>query len=90
MHLYEDDIIVSVNPLYTSCLIKSLNREGGPEVGEIEVFLKLPQIGLNKDPFAWWDLHSKQFPIISRLAKIYLAVSTTSTASERLLAMQVI
>ena len=84
VHLHEDDIVITINPLYTPCLIKSLDREEGPAVDEIEEFLKLPQIGLNKDPFAWWDLHTKRFPILSKLAKIYLAASATSTASERL------
>src|SRR5204862_270412 len=82
-NFHEDDI-VSVNPLYTPCLIMSLDKEESTVNDEIEEFLKLPQISLKKDPFTWWEMHDKQLPILSKLAKIYLAASATSTASERL------
>lgn len=72
-----------VNLLYTPSLLKSLDDEEVAQ-NEMEGYLDLPQIGLNNDPLAWWKLHSKRFPILSELSKIYLAVPATSTPSERL------
>ena len=71
---------VLVNLLYTPSLLKSLDKE---EVAndEVEEYLNLSQIGIKKDPLAWWDLHSTKFPILSELSKIYLAVPATSTPS---------
>ncbi|CAG8839523.1 14453_t:CDS:1, partial [Cetraspora pellucida] len=43
-----------------------------------------PEISLKKDPLVWWDLHSKKFPVLSKLARIYLAVPATFNPSERL------
>ena len=51
------------------------------EVGE---YLKLHEIHINSDPLVWWDEKKDKFPILSNLAQKYLAVSATSTASERL------
>ena len=51
------------------------------EVGE---YLKLYEIPLSSDPLVWWNEKKNQFPILSNLAQKYLAVSATSTASERL------
>ncbi|KAK3928963.1 Putative AC9 transposase [Frankliniella fusca] len=36
------------------------------------------------DILAWWKVHEGTFPILSKLARKYLAVPATSTESERL------
>lgn len=35
------------------------------------------------NPLAWWTVHEVNFPLISCLAKKYLCIPATSTASER-------
>lgn len=51
------------------------------EVGE---YLQLYEISVKSDPLIWWSEKKDKFPILSNLAQKYLAVSATSTASERL------
>lgn len=51
------------------------------EVGE---YLQIYEIPIKSDPLIWWNEKKDKFPILSNLAQKYLAVSATSTASERL------
>lgn len=51
------------------------------EVGE---YLQMYEIPIKSDPLIWWNEKKDKFPILSNLAQKYLAVSATSTASERL------
>jgi hypothetical protein len=51
---------------------------------EITVYLSLPELNIYSDPFVWWRDHKERFPILSKLARIYLPVPATSTPSERL------
>lgn len=78
-----DNSSTTVNLLYIPSLLKSLDHE---EVAkdEVQEYLDLSQIGINNDPLIWWKLHSKKFPILSELSRIYLAIPATSTSSERL------
>jgi hypothetical protein len=51
---------------------------------EVEEYLKEDKIKFSQDPFEWWANKKSKYPILSRLARIYLAVPATSTSSERL------
>ena len=51
---------------------------------KIVEYYQLFEIPLSSNPLTWWDEKKDSFPILSRLAQKYLAVSATSTASERL------
>lgn len=74
---------ITVNLFYVPSLLKSLDEEDVAQ-DEVQEYLDLPQIGINNDPLVWWKLHSKKFPILSELSKIYLGIPATSTPSERL------
>ena len=78
------DDFATINLLYTPCLLKALEKEELLAINEVDEYMKLSEISLKKDPLAWWDLHSKKFPILSKLARIFLAIPATSTPSERL------
>lgn len=78
-----NNLNTTVNLLYVPSLLKSLDKEEVAQ-DEVEEYLDLPQIGINNDPLVWWKLHSKKFPILSELSRVYLAVAATSTPSERL------
>lgn len=78
-----DEYSNTVNLLYVPSLIKSLDKEAAVQ-DEVNEYLDLAPIGLNSNPLVWWELHSTKFPILSELSRIYLAMSATSTPSERL------
>lgn len=50
---------------------------------EVKNYLKLPAIGEQDDPLAWWKANSSQFPSLAPLARHYLAIAATETSSER-------
>ena len=49
---------------------------------EIERYLALP-CDENVNPLLWWQAHSTEFPILSLMARDYLAVQATSVACEQ-------
>jgi hypothetical protein len=59
---------------------KSANRE-------VENYLDLGAIKVSSDLISmdWWKIHKHQFPCIPKLARKWLCVTATSTASERVL-----
>jgi hypothetical protein len=65
-------------------LMARLSKPNVVVTNEVEEYLHLPEISLESDPLAWWNEKKETFPILSDLARKYLAVSATSTASERL------
>jgi len=52
-------------------------------VDELEHFLQRPLIDRSEDILQWWKRNSCQYPNLSCMARIYLAIPATSTASER-------
>ena len=51
---------------------------------EVAEYLKEDKIKFTQSPFEWWLNKKGKYPILARLARIYLAVPATSTPSERL------
>ena len=51
---------------------------------EVAEYLKEDKINFTQSPFEWWMNKKGKYPILARLARIYLAVPATSTPSERL------
>ena len=49
---------------------------------EIRSYFTLPQISLTKDPLHWWNQHKHLFPVLSKLARKYLAIPATSASCE--------
>ena len=44
-------------------------------------------IGHDGDPLVWWRVHHKHYPILWRLAEMYLAIPASSAPSERAFSM---
>jgi hypothetical protein len=51
---------------------------------EIANYLVTPKIHPDDCPLLWWKANKTRFPILSKLARMYLAIPATSTPSERL------
>jgi len=49
---------------------------------ELERYLSLPQDD-SYDPLIWWNSYQKTFPILSAMAKDYLAIQATSVSCEQ-------
>ena len=52
---------------------------------ELERYRKEPRLKADGCPFQWWRNRCKEYPLMARLARKYLAVSGTSTPSERVI-----
>jgi hypothetical protein len=65
-------------------VLANLKKSQTPISDEIEEYLKLEEIDLDDSCSTWWYEKREKFPVLSRLAKKYLAVYACSTASERL------
>ncbi|GBB95660.1 hypothetical protein RclHR1_02590005 [Rhizophagus clarus] len=53
-----------------------------PDFAEIERYLALP-CDENVEALLWWQAHSTEFPVLSLMAKDYLAIQSTSVACEQ-------
>jgi hypothetical protein len=62
----------------------NLKKKASPANDEVGTYLLLEEIDLQSNPFTWWYERREKFPILSYLAKKYLAVFACSTSSERL------
>jgi hypothetical protein len=49
---------------------------------EVEEYLKEDMISFNQCPLNWWLNKKNKYPILTKIARIYLAVPATSTSSE--------
>ncbi|CAG8770187.1 30364_t:CDS:1 [Racocetra persica] len=75
----------TVSPFYKPTLLNIFNNPSPLNLqSELDEYLAVPQIPFESDPFAWWNMNKERFPVISKLACVYLSVSATSTPSERL------
>jgi hypothetical protein len=65
-------------------IFASFKTTATKEVNEITEYLALKKINFKNDPLVWWHGQEENFPILSKIAKKYLAVYACSTSSERL------
>lgn len=50
---------------------------------EVAMYLQAPGPDSEADPLEWWKQHEVTFPSVARLARKYLCIPATSSASER-------
>lgn len=51
---------------------------------EINSYLLFPVLGKDEDILNWWNLQSKNFPILSQMASDYLSIQISSVSVEQL------
>lgn len=75
------------NRQYFASLRKNITSTISTPV-ELEVETELDryleqQIDEEAEPLLWWQVHSNEFPILSKMARDYLTIQATSVASEQ-------
>ena len=50
---------------------------------EMERYLHTPQLDADDDPLLWWKGNQQIFPVLALIAKKYLCICASSSASER-------
>lgn len=61
-----------------------LNYFPRSSLSEVDRYLREDPIGLEEDPYQWWQIKSSNYPNLSLLAMYYLAISLTCITPERL------
>ena len=51
---------------------------------EMDFYLKTIRLDRKADPYKWWSANEKQYPNVSKFAKVYLSSPGSSVYSERL------
>ena len=48
-----------------------------------QTFQRSPHVDEETNPLKWWSVHASSYPMLAVLAKKYLCISASSSASER-------
>ena len=83
-NLTEKNQEIEFRPISSNLLLARMFQNDSIHVDEVANYLTLPKIHFNDCPLLWWKNNSARFPVLSNLAKKYLAIPATSTSSERL------
>jgi hypothetical protein len=76
--------IPSSTMIYQPRLFAAFEQDQPQSSDEVAEYLKEDKIKFTQNPFEWWMNKKSKYPVLARLARIYLAVPATSTPSERL------
>ena len=71
------------NRLYQRSILESEDTINDKD-NEVDRYLAISQQAKGINALEWWNIHKKEFPILSELSRKFLAVQATSAASERL------
>jgi zinc finger BED domain-containing protein 1 (E3 SUMO-protein ligase ZBED1) len=69
--------------IFETILKESASMVNQNEETEIDKWKALAPINIREDPLLWWKANSTSFPILSKIAKKYLAVPASQCTSER-------
>jgi hAT family C-terminal dimerisation region len=75
---------VILDPIYRPRLFSIFEQNQPKASDEVEEYLKEDMIHHSKCPFNWWLNKKDKYPILAKIARIYLAIPAASTSSERL------
>jgi hypothetical protein len=74
----------TLNPIYKPRLFSIFEQNQPKASNEVEEYLKEDKIPFNQCPFNWWLNKKNKYPVLAKMARIFLAIPATSTSSERL------
>jgi hypothetical protein len=75
---------IILNPIYKPKLFSIFEQNQPKASNEVEEYLKEDKIPFNQCPFNWWLNKKNKYPVLTKMARIFLAIPATSTSSERL------
>src|SRR3989337_2503174 len=73
-----------IEPVSSNSLLARIFQNSSIRIDEIASYLALPKVHPDECPLMWWKTNRTRFPILSKVARKYLAIPATSTPSERL------
>ena len=80
----DEDQEAELQPVSSNSLLARMFENNAVHADEVTSYLALPKIHHDDCPLMWWKTNKTRFPVLSKLARKYLAVPATSTPSERL------
>lgn len=83
-NLNNDHEATRLQPDSSNSLLARIFQNNTIRIDEVASYLTLPKIYHDDCPLLWWKNNKSRFPILSKLARKYLAIPATSTPSERL------
>ena len=83
-NLTEEDQEAISRPASSNSLLSRIFQNNATHVDEVISYLALPKIHHDDCPLLWWKNNKNRFPVLSKLARKYLAIPVTSTPSKRL------
>ena len=83
-NLTNEDQETESRPTSSNSLLARMFQNNHIGIDEVANYLALPEIHSDDCPLLWWKINKTRFPVLSKLARKYLAIPATSTLSERL------
>ena len=83
-NLTNEDQEAELRPILSNSLLARMFENNAIHVDEVTSYLALLKIHSDDCSLMWWKTNNIRFPVLSKLARKYLAIPATSTPSERL------
>ena len=64
-------------------MLQKKQKGGNLQRNEIDEYLIIPIEPKDIDPCGWWRNHKSQYPILSKIARDYICIPSTSVPSEQ-------
>src|SRR3990170_5803446 len=83
-NLTNEDQETESRPTSSNSLLARMFQNNHIGIDEVANYLALPEIHPDDCPLLWWKINKTRFPVLSKLARKYLAIPATAIPSERL------
>ncbi len=76
---YRSDLVELLGMSTTSMDFDVVSVEGE---AQLQAYMQVQEVPNDTDPLMWWKQHPQEFPDLTRMARQYLTVPTTSASPE--------